>query len=585
MKKTNPIVLLMRWSGKDSYYLYLSILLSFVSGLASIFPYLSLYKIMDSVLQNELSRSIVIYNVMLIATSIIIKYLFFSLSTIASHKGAYNALFRVRILLINHMALIPLGSLNERNTGEIKTLLNEEIEKLELFLAHSLPDLVLYLTAPIVIFIYLASINLQLSLLSLLPLVCAIIILFLMFKSTNNLVQRAFNSISELNTNIIEYVNGMKVIKAFNMTTKSFHKYRHAVNHENDLWIETSKRMGPLFSMYIIVIECGIVLMIPFGCLYFLNGAISATELILFGFVGSLYLSEIRPLQDLGSTFANVLSVISSTEAILDIQPYSSTETTIDNYNIELKNVSFAYTQTQPVLNNVNLSIREKEKIAIVGASGAGKSTIFKLIARFYDVDQGEVLIGQKNIKKLNYEKLLENISIVFQQSFLTRNSVFDNIVMASNATYEEVVAAAKQAQIHDFIISLPDGYDTLVGSHSTRFSGGEKQRIAIARAILKNSPILILDEATSASDPENQLKLDQAIYNLCQDKTVIIIAHRLSIALKCDRIAVVTDNTITDYDTHDNLLLNSEYYQKAWYDYTIARDITFSRKGSVTNE
>lgn len=234
---------------------------------------------------------------------------------------------------------------------------------------------------------------------------------------------------------------------------------------------------------------------------------------------------------------------------------------------------------------NCNLDIKDGERIALVGRSGAGKSTVIELISRFYDVNEGEVLIGGKNVKELNYETILKNVAIVFQKTFLTRDSVFENIRMGSNASLDEVRAAAKEAQIDDFIMSLPDGYDTKVGSFGSRFSGGEKQRIAIARAILKNSPILILDEATSASDPENQMEIDKAIFNLCKGKTVIIVAHRLSALKMCDRVAVVENHTITCVGTHEEVRKNNEYYRKAWTDYEAARNISYQLEGGNKND
>ena len=240
----------------------------------------------------------------------------------------------------------------------------------------------------------------------------------------------------------------------------------------------------------------------------------------------------------------------------------------------------FSYDGKTDVLTDCDLHVKEGEKVAIVGASGAGKTTVIELISRFYDVTDGEVLIGGQNIKDINYEPLLKNVSIVFQKTFLTRDSVLENIRMGSNATLEEVRAAAKEAQIDDFIMSLPDGYDTKVGSFGSRFSGGEKQRIAIARAILKNAPILILDEATSASDPENQMEIDKAIQNLCKGKTVIVVAHRLSALKMCERVAVVENHTITCVGTHEEVRKNNAYYRKAWEDYETARNITYQLEG-----
>ena len=232
------------------------------------------------------------------------------------------------------------------------------------------------------------------------------------------------------------------------------------------------------------------------------------------------------------------------------------------------------------MLQGVNLKIRDGERLALVGQSGAGKSTIIELISRFYDVQEGEVLIGGKNVKELDYDTILSNVAIVFQKTFLTRDRVLENIRMGTQATLEQVREAARLAQIDDFILSLPQGYDTKVGAMGSRFSGGERQRIAIARAILKNAPILILDEATSASDPENQMEIDRAIQNLCKGKTVIVVAHRLSALKMCERVAVVEDHTITCVGTHEEVRRDNAYYRKAWEDYQKARNITYQLEG-----
>ena len=391
------------------------------------------------------------------------------------------------------------------------------------------------------------------------------------------------------------------------------------------MWNETSRRMGPPYATFVVLIECGMLLMVPLGGMFFLKGSLAASAFLLFVYVGSMYLTEIRPLQELGTNFANVLGAITKTKEILDVPVYKVngsegarhpkgvpcaegglrsasvgaeraplTHSTLgreggmefpENHDIELKNVRFSYDGKTDVLQGVNLTIRDGERMALVGQSGAGKSTIIELISRFYDVQEGEVLIGGINVKELNYDTILKNIAIVFQKTFLTRDSVLENIRMGSDASLEEVRAAAREAQIDDFIMSLPDGYDTKVGSFGSRFSGGEKQRIAIARAILKNAPILILDEATSASDPENQMEIDRAIWNLCKGKTVIVVAHRLSALKMCDRVAVVENHTITSVSAHEEVRKENAYYRKAWEHYETARGITYQLEGGGQNE
>ena len=579
-KKENRIALLLRWSGKQKNWLFLAILMSLISGLCIIVPYIGIYRLLEAAFDGNCTKEAVDSTAIAIATAITLRFILFGCSGVAAHKGAYGALFKVRCMVAEHMAKAPLGALNERRTGDIKTVLNEDIEKLELFLAHSLPDFVCYMVGPIVIFIYLMTVNIPLALISLVPLVLAFAVMAIMFSKASSLMKRASNSVTMLNSVMIEYISGMKLIKAYNMGSKSFKKFSNAIEEENAMWNETSEKMGPPYASFIVIIECGMLLMVPIGGFFFMKGSITASAFLLFVYVGSMYLTEIRPLQELGTNFANVLNAITKTKEILDLPIYKGRSDFPENHDIELKNVRFSYDDKTDVLKAVNLKIRNGERIALVGQSGAGKSTVIELISRFYDVNEGEVLIGGKNVKELDYEAILKNVAIVFQKTFLTGDSVLENIRMGSNASLAEVRAAAKEARIDEFIMSLPEGYDTKVGSFGARFSGGEKQRIAIARAILKNAPILILDEATSASDPENRLEIDSAIKNLCKGKTVIIVAHRLSALKMCDRIAVVENHTITDVGTHEEVREKNAYYKKAWNDYEAARNIAYKLEG-----
>ena len=584
-KQENPIKLLLSWSGKSKRYLFASVACAFASGLFVIGPYIGIYNLMDAILSENITQRLLVNNIVLISATTILRMITLACSGVLSHKGAYGALYRVRCMIVEHLAKVPLGVLDDHSTGEIKTVLNEDIEKLELFLAHNLPDLVCYLVGPVVIFIYLMTVNIPLALISLVPLILAVVVMGMMFRNTDDLMERANRSITTLNSVMIEYISGMKLIKAYNMGSKSFQKFSDAIQEENAMWNETSRRMGPPYAAFVVIIECGMLLMVPIGGMFFLKGSLAASAFLLFVYVGSMYLTEIRPLQELGTNFANVLNAITKTKEILDIPIYEGGTDFPQNHDIELRNVRFSYDGKTDVLQGVNLKINDGERMALVGRSGAGKSTVIELISRFYDVQEGEVLIGGKNVKELDYDTILKNIAIVFQKTFLTRDSVLENIRMGSNATLEEVRAAAKEAQIDDFIMSLPDGYDTKVGSFGSRFSGGEKQRIAIARAILKNAPILILDEATSASDPENQMEIDKAIQNLCKGKTVIVVAHRLSALKMCNRVAVVENHTITNVGTHEEVRKNNAYYRKAWDDYETARNITYQLEGGEQYE
>lgn len=583
-KEENPIFLLLKWAGRDKYYLYLSILAAFISGLCTAVPYFALYRLMDSVLTDTCTRQVIVGCALMAAAAVTVRFTLFGLAGVLSHKGAYGALFKVRCMVTDHLARVPLGALGEHSTGSLKTVMNEDIEKLELFLAHNLPELVYYLVGPVAIFIYLLTVNIPLALISLIPLILSMLVMTAMFRRSGGMMERASLAIAALNSVTIEYIGGMRLIKAYNMGSRSFQKFSDTIHEENAVWNEMSRRMGPLYAAFVIIVECGMLFMVPVGGMFFLKGSFSASIYLLFAFVGSLYFTELRPLQELGSGFAEVLNGLFKAKDILDIPAFEGGGAFPESCGIELRNVRFSYDGKTDILRNCNLKLPAGQKLALVGGSGTGKSTVIQLISRFYDVQEGEVLIGNKNVREIDYETLLKNISIVFQKSFLTRESVLENIRMGSNATLEQVREAARSAQIDAFIMSLPEGYDTKVGSFGSRFSGGEKQRIAIARAILKNAPILILDEATSAADPENQVEIDKAIHNLCCGKTVIIVAHRLSAIRMCDQVAVVENQTITCGGTHEEVLVCSAYYRKAWMDYETARQMEYRMKGGVAH-
>lgn len=572
---------LMEWAGKDRVYIYLSICSSLIASLVNIVPYYVLVKISNEVINRTVTIETAVHYAIIILVAAGFKTIFSTSSTLFSHKGAYNTLFKVRCMVTDHMAKLPLGALNDRSTGEIKCVMNESIEKLELFLAHNLTELVLYLSGPVVIFIYFMTVHAGLALVSLIPLLIVAVVMIIMFARFGKFMDEINASVGELSGGVSEYVNGMRLIKAYGMSSESFDKYASGIKRQFKLWCDVAKATGPLYAIYVVMLECGAIFLVPYGGYLYINGKISASVLLLFAFVGSQYLTDIRPLQELSTNLSYALNGVDQVKKILDLPVFEGDKHFPEKHDIKLTNVSFAYQDEMPVLKNVNLHIKEGERVAFVGHSGAGKSTLVQLISRFYDVTSGKIEIGGVDVRDIAYEELLQNVSVVFQQSFLTKESVYENIAMGdSTATLEKVREAAKKAQIDDFIMSLPDGYDTLVGSYGTRFSGGQKQRICIARAMLKNSPILIMDEATSAADPENQFEIDKAIENLCMGKTVIIVAHRLEIVERCDRIAAVVDHGLEAVGSFEEELAKSPYFAKAWETYVTARNMEYRLKG-----
>lgn len=569
--------LLLKWAGKDRKWIILSVICGLISGILVIGSYIGIYDLMDALVRGECNGQVIVNDAILITTTVILRHVFLGTSGVLSHKGAYGALFTVRCMVTEHLSKVPLGALNERRTGDMKTVINEDIEKLERGLAHNLPEFVSYFIGPFVIFFYLLSVNGKLALISLIPLVLVIGIMIAMFARMMKVMDRASESARNFNSVIIEYIHGMRLIKAYNMGSQSFQKFKSAITSENDLWNEMSIKTGPLYAAFDIALECGMIFLVPIGGRMFLKGSISASVFLLFAYVGSMYLTEILPLQQLAMELAQVFTGIGKVKEILDIPVFTGTKPFPEKQDITLEDVTFAYDkEKENVLEHASISIKQGEKVAIVGKSGAGKSTIIQLISRFYEVDKGNVYIGGENVKNINYEELLKHIAIVFQNNFMTSGTVLENIRMSTDASLEQVREAAKEAQIDDYIMSLPEQYNTKMGTITAKFSGGEKQRIAIARAILKNAPILILDEATSAADPENQAQIDRAIANLCKNKTVLIVAHRLDVVKICDKVAVVEEKSVRAFGTHDEVLATNEYYKNAWNTYKEARKVRY---------
>ncbi len=583
--KKKGFALLLSWAGKNRWYLYLSVFFALLSSLSGIVPYYVFYRLIDTAVEGSLDLSYAVKLVWMLVLFTAFRVSCNVVASLSSHRGAYNTLYDVRCMVTEHMAKMPMGALNERGLGEIKCVMNESIEKMELFLAHNLPELVLYLSGPIVMFFWLFQVNHTLAVLSIVPLFLVMIVMVLMFARFFKFMDRINHSVSDLSGTVSEYVSGMRLIKAYNMSVQSFRKYSDAIEGQFSMWKDISNATGPLYAMYVVFLESGILFLVPVGGWLYVHGHITAGILLLFAFIGTQYLTDIRPLQELSNNLSFVLSGVGQVQEILEVPIFEGGKSFPEKHNISLRNVGFSYDGKTKVLEKVNLEVKEGEQLAIVGASGEGKSTLIQLIARFYDVTEGEIKIGGVNIKDISYEELLSHISVIFQTAFLTRGSIFENIAMGKKASLEEVRAAAKAAQIDEEIMALPDGYNTRVGNFGGRFSGGQKQRICIARAILKNAPILILDEATSAADPENQVEIDKAIANLCRGKTVIIVAHRLGITRLCDRIAVVEKKTVTDVEPHKILMQKNDYFRKSWKQYVDARMIRYTAEGGVRNE
>ena len=536
-KNVNRVALLLHWAGEQKAWLFLAVFLSAAGGLCIVVPYMGIYQLMDAAFSGTCTTELVVRIAAMIAVAVVLRFVLFGGSGVAAHKGAYGALFKVRCMVAEHMARVPLGALNERRTGDIKTVLNEDIEKLELFLAHNLPDLVCYLVGPVVVFIYLMTVNVPLALVSLVPLVLAAAVMGVMFRNTDDLMDRANRSISTLNSVMIEYINGMKLIKAYNMGSESFQKFSDAIREENAMWNETSRRMGPPYAAFVVIIECGMLLIVPLGGMFFLRGSLTASAFLLFLYVGSLYLTEIRPLQELGTNFANVLGAVTKAKEILDIPVYQGGSDFPESHDIELRNVRFSYDDKTDVLQGVNLKIQDGERMALVGKSGAGKSTLLSLLAGLDAPSRGVVRFEGEDIAASGYAKhRREHVSLVFQD-----HNLIDYLTPEENLRL--VSAKADMKILEELGLSREESKRNIM-----HLSGGQRQRVAVGRALVAPGRAILADEPTGSLDPEMTDEVIHLLQHAAHQlgKCVIVVTHSKRVANSADVVLRLRSKKLT---------------------------------------
>ncbi|MEM6449189.1 MAG: ABC transporter ATP-binding protein [Cyanobacteria bacterium P01_D01_bin.105] len=507
--------------------------------------------------------------------AVVSKSLFIGLSTKLSHIAAYTILYDLRIELAYKLACLPLGYFTGRTTGEIKKIIHEDVEQLEQGLAHLIPDVVSGLAVPLIAGTLLALTDWRMTLATLASGVVAI----LLFGFTmSHFDMSAYNNLlAKMNGAVIQYINGMKVIKAFTRTDASFDQLQTVVEEIRQVYVKTTRVSALPMAFMLTLMRSAAVTVVPVGIALYLTGSLSVPTFVLFVVMGLGFNRPIMAVLFHGvAGFYQVNSASKRIAAVFDqpalAEPAQPKQPT--GNGISFKDVSFSYGETL-VLNQISFMVPAGSVTALVGPSGAGKSTIAKLIPRFWDVSSGEISIGGVNIQEIAVERLMRQVSFVFQDVFLFNDTVLENIRMGKpNATRSEIAAAAKAARCHDFIEALPQGYDTCVGENGVSLSGGQRQRLSIARALLKDAPIIVLDEATAYVDPENEMLVQQAIAALLENgnKTLIVVAHRLSTITEADQILVLDQGTIVAQGTHESLLEHCDLYREQWQAHTTAQ-------------
>ena len=563
----NNLKFLLKLSGQHRIKLIVSAMFSIISTTLSAIPYLLVYSIILEIFNREISynkiKSLVFIAILFIILGVVARIL----SGIFSHISAFNILYKIRIDLIEHMSKLNMGFFKKNMTGKLKKIINEDVEKLENFIAHQIPDLSSAFATPLIFLGIMFYFNWQLSLVLFIPIILGILAQSGMFKNYMGKVDHFYKLVAKLNSTIMEYINAMNVMKAFNLTAKSFKDYRDNTQEYADYWIELTELAVPYYSAFLCLVDTGLLFIIPIGGIMLLNGKITISVYILFLLMSTIFLNSLRTLFELSESLSFLLKGMEKIIEIFNEKEQKSGDISFPQHfseSLKYENVTFAYNKAK-VINNFTLTIRAGTTTALVGPSGSGKTTIGLLAGRFWDIDEGKITIDGTDIKDISYESLMDNISFVFQDTFMLHDTIYENIIMGKNYTREEVENAAKKAQIHDFIMSLPDRYETKIGEGGIKLSGGEKQRISIARAIIKNTPIVILDEVTSYSDIENEAKIQSALKTLLKGKTALIIAHRLYTIKNADNIVFMKKGQITEQGTHEELLRNRADYWHLW--------------------
>jgi ATP-binding cassette subfamily B protein len=501
-----------------------------------------------------------------------------------SHIAAFTTLYDLKLEFTRHIASLPLGFHTENSTGKLRKIVDENIEKLEGFIAHQLPDLAGSFAMPVFTLVILFVFDWRLGLASLVPVILSYLIQMIAFnnKSAQTFVNTYQNSLEDMNNAAVEYVRGISVVKAFNQTIYSFRKFYEVIKEYGTYVSNYTMTWEPFMVIFMLLINQVYLFLIPVIILISGGaGLAGSAEYAAFAMTAIFYLifsvSLSTPFTKLMYVSQNgklILNGIERMDKVLDTPPLAETASpkTADEYSVAFDHVTFSYNGEGEslALRDVSFTAKQGEVTALVGPSGSGKSTLAHLIPRFYEVTEGAVKIGGVDIRDMSSEYLMSIVSFVFQDVFLFKQSIMDNILIGNkNAGPEAVIAAAKAARCHDFVEALPKGYDTVIGTKNIHLSGGERQCIVIARAILKNAPIIVLDEATAFADPENEQKIQKAFEELMKNKTVIIIAHRLSTVRGADKIVVIDKGRLVEEGTHGALVQAGGRYSRMWEQYT----------------
>ena len=569
----------------------LPVLFAIIGVACGIVPYFAVASIVTQLINGVTDYRVLLPYAGLILAGFAGALIGHSISTIGSHNLAFSVIEDTRKKVVEKLSRLSMGTIEEKSSGKWSQFVVETVDKMEKPIAHVIPEVLANVLIPVVIVVIIFILNWKIGLANLVTLPLGILFSMLMMKDYEAKSKRYIEASKKMNAAAVEYIQGIKVIKAFNKSASSYDKFQKAVEDNRDSMLDWYLSVCFAMIAAMEVLPSTLLIVLPVGLYLFMTGGITIPTLIMCILLSYASYKPLLKAMAYTDAMANVRVVFGEIQSVLDLPELVRHNTAPDpqGFDVRFENVVFGYggalcetagtagkdgaTGTK-VFDGLNFTAKEGELTAIVGSSGSGKSTIAKLLAGFWNIESGHITIGGADIGSMSLERNMRLVTYVSQETFLFNKSIRENLRMAKeNATDEEIETACKKASIHDFIKSLPNGYDTNAGNAGSKFSGGERQRLTIARALLKDSPIVVLDEATAYSDPENEAVIQQSIDNLVKDKTVIMIAHRLSTIVNADKIIVLDKGRIAAEGTHTELLQDSPLYQKMWQSHISGRD------------
>ena len=556
------------YMGEYKKYTFRAVMMMCIGIVAKIMPYFFLYQIVSPLTKGQsISLEYVMLRVLGILLSEIIYSFVYVKGLIFSHISAYNTLKNLRISLQGKLEKQPLGNIESLGTGRIKKVFTEDIDMIELLLAHAIPEGIANILIPFAILVLMFAVDYRLALLSFIPILVGIFAMGMMMKQGNSKMDAYYESAAVMNNTIIEYVNGMEVVKVFNKDGDSYKRFREVVKNYRDFTLLWYKACWPWMAMYSSVLPSLSLFIIPVGAFWVISGSLALDKLILVLCLSFAVGPSFMKAMNYAGKFPQLNYKITELEHLMDKPALKEGSEKFSGVNrdVQFENVRFAYGEKE-ILHGVSLELKQGTTTALVGESGSGKSTLAKLLVHYYDLNEGKIRIGGQDITDMSLEALNNEVSYVSQEQFLFNTSLYENILIGKpDAKREEVLKAAKRAQCDEFLKKLQDGIDTIAGDGGKQLSGGERQRISLARAILKDAPIIVLDEATAFMDPENEEKLNAALDEITKNKTVLVIAHRLSTVKNADKICVIKEGKCMAVDKHEKLLEECPEYMKFW--------------------